>query len=168
MHKQTITFTDFAGKSVTEVHYFRLTMEEKLKLAAKYNITSDTSDDWTNRSALEMLEVFSELIKRAYGVRKGDRRFKKSKKIYKRFKDSLAYEALFTQLGTDLDTAVAFFTGIMGVDLDELPPEFVERIRIEEEKRRKRLEKGASSSEKGDKKKKGKKKKKNQELAEAD
>lgn len=99
MHTREITFEDFDGNTVTETHYFNLTKSELVMYEAEFDgglqaVIINMVNAGDNRGVLEQM---ARLITMAYGVRDGHS-FIKSEEATERFKQSLAYDALFMDL----------------------------------------------------------------------
>lgn len=116
MLTQTITYIDYNGDSVTEDHYFNLTMPELIELEMT------TSGGYRNmlekivnaKNNVMIFKVFKSIIEKAYGIKTPDgKRFMKSKEISDAFLQSEAYVKLFMDVGTNAEKMAAFVNGIM-------------------------------------------------------
>jgi hypothetical protein len=120
MLKRTITFKDFDENEVTEVHYFNISNSELIELNVGYEGGAEgffmrlvESGDGKN-----IIEEFKKLILFAYGKRSEDgRRFIKNDEIRTEFSQTLAFDALFMDLATNLDSAAQFVNGVIPKDL---------------------------------------------------
>lgn len=121
MYKKTITFTDYAGKELTEDFYFNLNKAELIKWLT-------TSGDYTldkvlerlskERNGKKIMEIFEDLIHLSYGRKSlDDRKFEKTEEIWNDFYQTEAYSILFTELVTDAKKAADFVNKIIPRDL---------------------------------------------------
>jgi len=118
--KQSITYKNVDGKTVTEDFYFNLTKAELMKL--------EMQTDGGFKSRIEqistpgaagglIIEVFEMLLAKAYGVRTPDGSFVKNPAAFDEFLASEAYSTLLFDVLTTPTRAAAFFNGIMPTDL---------------------------------------------------
>lgn len=116
MYKKTITYEDFNGNVRTEDFYFNLTRSELIKLEVSRDggLEVYLQKIVNAQDVPAMMDAFDKIIMAAYGVKSEDgRSFAKSEKISNEFASSNAYDALFTELLTNSDSAAAFVNGIM-------------------------------------------------------
>lgn len=67
-----------------------------------------------------LMDIFKDLIRRAYGVKSADgRRFMKSKELTDEFVQTEAYSDLFMELALNSDEAAKFVNGILPPDFDK-------------------------------------------------
>lgn len=124
MLKKLITYKDFNGVERTEPFYFNLTEAEIAEMGVGL-VGGGSLEDYIERLSAErdprkIVQMFKELICRAYGKKSDDgRRFMKSEEILKEFTETPAYSALFMELANDSQAASDFFDGI----IPELTPE---------------------------------------------
>lgn len=116
MIAKTIKFTDLDGEQREETHYFNLTETELLEWEFSKNggmselLKKIAQEQDTNK----IVGFIQDIILKAYGEKAADgKHFNKSKKIRKKFKNSLAYNALFMELATDATKAADFVNGII-------------------------------------------------------
>lgn len=123
MIKKTITFTNFDGEKVTEVHYFNLNKVEVSKMYARHDggYAGFLKRIVEAKDSLAMLNVITDLVEESYGIKEGDgKTFTKSKELTAAFVNSLAFEALFMELvATKNSTAamIEFVRGILPADM---------------------------------------------------
>lgn len=126
MLKKTITYTNFNDEEETEVFFFNLSKAELIELEMTHE--GGLSDSLKKIAASEdgaaIIREMKNLILTSYGKKSPDgRRFIKNQQIRDEFESSEAYSALFMELVTDADAAVAFVQGIvpagMTVDAEE-------------------------------------------------
>lgn len=121
MLKQLIKYNDFDGNPQEKIAYFYLSKPEWLKL--EFSDKNEGFSDLLNRLVAEkdngkLIEIFELLLAKAYGIRDGDR-FVKSEEMWTEFTQTAAYEALFMELATDQDKAMAFIVGLLPPDLQD-------------------------------------------------
>ena len=134
MIKKTVNYVDFDGNNRTEDLYFNLTRTELVdmaidlpdgvsaKLAA--NVDKDAIDEV---AAVEVLKEFGNkgifnfiktLVLNAYGVKSEDgRRFIKKPEITEEFSQTLAYDAIITELMSTDEAASNFVNAIIPADI---------------------------------------------------
>ena len=116
MLKKTIVYTDYEGVERTEDFYFNLNEAEILELTVSETGGLEktiqkiiATDDFK-----KLVEIFKELILKAYGEKSLDgRRFVKSKELSEQFSQTEAYSVLFVELATNAEVAIAFVNGII-------------------------------------------------------
>lgn len=116
MLKKTITYTDFDGNERTEDFYFNLSKSELILLetttpggyVAMLQRIIDSKDN------IELMNVFTDLIKKSYGVKSDDgKHFVKNEKYLDDFLSSAAFDQMFTEFFTTEDAAAEFAKGII-------------------------------------------------------
>lgn len=132
MIKKTITYTDYNGLERTEDFYFNLTKSELIKT----EMTTDggygelLSRIGKAKNAPEIMRQFERIIKLSYGERSDDgRRFIKSQEISDAFAQTPAYDELFYELCTDVDSASKFVNGILPEDMKKKDSEVIDFAR---------------------------------------
>lgn len=119
MRKETITFTDYNGNERTRDYYFNLNKAEIMKmemstaggLAERIQRVVDTQDQPA------IIQIFEDLIQKAYGVKTPDGGFVKRQSDLEEFVSTEAYSELFMKLATDADAAAKFINGIVPADM---------------------------------------------------
>ena len=120
MLKRTISYEDFDGNLVTEVHYFNISNSELIELNVQYeggaqaffNRIIEAQDGKT------IIEQFKKLILLAYGKKSEDgKRFIKNDELRDEFTQTLAYDALFMDLATNAAAGAEFVNGVIPKDL---------------------------------------------------
>lgn len=128
MLKKTITYTDFNGVEVTEDFYFNLTKAELVEMEISETVIKGEEQiggmvEKLNAVAKSgegrlIMEVFKDIIARAYGVRSEDgKRFIKKPELFEEFAQTEAYSELFMSFVTDAEAAANFINGIMPFDV---------------------------------------------------
>ena len=116
MLKKTITYTDFDGNERTEDFYFNLSKSELILLetttpggyVAMLQRIIDSKDN------IELMNIFTDLIKKSYGVKSDDgKHFVKNEKYLDEFLSSAAFDQMFTEFFTTEDAAAEFAKGII-------------------------------------------------------
>jgi hypothetical protein len=116
MLKKTISYTDYDDNKRTEDFYFNLTKAEatEMQLSVDGGLEKKLRKIIASADSKEILNIFKELILKAYGEKSSDgRRFIKSKELMEAFSQTEAYSELFMELATNADAAVAFVNGII-------------------------------------------------------
>lgn len=139
MIKESITYTDFDGETVTEELNFHLSKLELTELATE--LPDGVADDLsTNSSPQEIvaivveklgqkgiIEFIKKLILKSYGIRKtgqdGKTRFLKTAEITEDFASSVAFQDFVMKLVEDDDAANKFFNGVIPSELAAQIPE---------------------------------------------
>ena len=116
MFSDKITYENFNGETETQEVFFNISKMESLELEASYpegygqhlqNVV-DTGD------VRQVLEVFKDLVKKAYGVKSEDgKRFVKSEEEFKKFEESPVYDEFMMKLMGDDGYALDFILGAM-------------------------------------------------------
>lgn len=120
MLKKTVTYEDYNGQTVTEDLYFNISPIEMAKLNNSYpqgaaNYFKKISE---SQDPLKMMEVISDIVLLAYGVKSEDgKHFTKNKEIKDEFEQSAAFIALITELLTTESAGVEFMTSILPSNL---------------------------------------------------
>lgn len=119
MLKKDITYEDFfTEESRTETFYFNLTQTELIRFESRFggDVEAHMNRLMRERKTEEMLRIFEDLILSAYGERgdgENSNKFVKTKELSEGFQSTAAYDALFTEISTDMDALTAFFRGII-------------------------------------------------------
>lgn len=117
MLKKTITYEDYDGNQRTEDFYFNLSKAELtdwLTTSGGYSLDKVMEKLIKTENGKEIMEVFKDLIYRAYGEKSLDgRRFVKSKEVKDNFVETEAYSVLYMELVSDAKKAAEFFNAIM-------------------------------------------------------
>lgn len=122
MIKKTITYTDYNGVQRTEDFYFNLSKAElmRMELGVKGGMTEMMNRMIAAQDAPAMMEVFDELVRKAYGVKTPDGRgFIKRPEDYEAFASTEAYSELYVELITNPDACAEFFNGVVPANLAE-------------------------------------------------
>lgn len=118
MIKKTITFTNFDGEKVTEVHYFNLNKVEVAKMEAGSvgGYSGFLQRIVEAKDSLAMLNVITDLVEKSYGIKEADgKTFRKSRELTEAFVNSLAFEALFMELVAKKDSTSAMIEFVRGI-----------------------------------------------------
>ena len=124
MLKKTVSFQDFDGNTQTEDLYFHLTKAELIEVVSQYpeDFTAYVKKIASEDRRSELVSLFRNIILKSYGVREGSR-FKKTPDIAEEFSHTEAYSELFLELFSNTDNLIAFFNGVLGVDIAKLAQE---------------------------------------------
>lgn len=138
MLKKTISYEDYDGNQRTEDFYFNLSKAEIvdwLTTSGGYTLDKVMEKLIKTENAKEIMDIFKDLVYRAYGEKSLDgRRFIKSKEVKDNFIETEAYSVLYMELVGNAKAAAEFFNGIIPKDMakevtelmknpDSLPPE---------------------------------------------
>lgn len=133
--KETITFEDVDGNSVTEDFYFNLSKSElvEMTLSVKGGFDEYLKSVLSSDDGGVIMAAFKDILAQSVGERSQDgRSFMKSDDYTKRFLQSNAYEELFVRLVTDADYAAKFVNGIVPKDMERLIGRKVEDVKPHE------------------------------------
>ena len=125
MVKKTITYVDFDGVTRTEDFYFNLTKAEITEMDLSYEggLQPMVEKITTSKNITEILGVFKDIIRKAYGEKSLDgKHFMKSKEINDSFTSTEAYSELLMECLSDPDSASAFINGIIPQNLENKSP----------------------------------------------
>lgn len=139
MLKREITFEDFNGETVTEVHYFNLTKTELVELELDYSggIENNIMAIVEARDGKTLMKEFKKIILMAYGKKSEDgRRFVKTDALREEFTQTAAFDALFYELATDEEAAAKFIEGVIpkmnDEEKDQLKAKMADKLKTEE------------------------------------
>jgi hypothetical protein len=129
--KKDITFENFDGVQVTEVHYFHIYEAELVEFLILHNIDGDVQnglkillDDLIKKNdRAAILALFKELVVMGYGQRNPERpeKFLKTPEVLEDFKSSPAYKALYLELMTSEKAAANFLLGAIPRSMSSNP-----------------------------------------------
>lgn len=127
MLKRPITYKDFNDREVTDIFYFNLTKAELVEM--EWSVDGGLGETMKRvieaNDAKTLIGEFKRLILTSYGEKSDDgKRFIKNDKLREEFEQSAAYSALFMELATNSDAAVAFIQGV-------IPSELQDNVQIE-------------------------------------
>ena len=116
MLKKTITYTDYDGNERTETFYFNLSRSEiiLLETTTPGGYTAMLQRIIDSKDNIELMHIFTELIKKSYGVKSDDgKRFIKNDQLADDFINSAAFDQMFTEFFTTENAAADFAKGII-------------------------------------------------------
>lgn len=122
MYKKTITYPNFDGEEITEDLFFNLTKTEisKSNYSLAGGIEALLRKMVNEKNVQTISELFTEFIGRSYGVKSEDGKFfRKSPEIRADFENSAAYDALYMELLSSPDEAIAFLKGVLPSELTD-------------------------------------------------
>lgn len=122
MLKRSITFDDFNGDTVTEVHYFNLTKTElvELEVAEEGGLEANLRAVIEAKDNKTIFAQFKKIVLQAYGEKSTDgKRFVKSDELREEFSQTAAFDALMMELVTDENKTTAFIMGLVPKDMSE-------------------------------------------------
>jgi hypothetical protein len=124
MLKKTIAYTDFDNKDQTDDLYFHLTKAELVEFVSQYpgEFSDYVKKVSRAKDRSEFINLFRNIILKSYGLKEGPR-FVKTPAIAEEFSHTEAYSALFFDLLEKTDNLIAFFSGVLGIDIEALEKE---------------------------------------------
>lgn len=130
MIKKTITYTDFNDEERTEEFIFNLSKTEwqEFSLSRIEGLDQYILKITSSRDGKKIIDLFKELVSRAYGIKSDDgRRLMKSPEISREFFETNAWDVMFQEfIENPTDTMIAFLNGIAPKDV-EITKEMVEQ-----------------------------------------
>ena len=120
MLKKTITYTDYLGNTRTEDFYFNLSKSElsnmQMSVDGGFNVQLEKMMNSANSK--EIYSTFVDIVLQAYGELSPDGRYhikedENGNKLYKKFKQSPAYDALMDEICQNESTIAEFCKGIL-------------------------------------------------------
>ena len=119
MLKHSITFTDYDGNEVTEVHHFNISDTELVELEVEYEngLGAALQRIVETNDRKRLIAEFKKIILLAYGIREGNR-FIKTDELRDQFTQTAAYNALFMQLAMDDQKAGDFINAVIPAHLN--------------------------------------------------
>ena len=122
MLKKTIKYVDFNGVERDEDFWFNLMESEmtEMELSKQGGLTESIKRIVQTQDGPKIIEIFKEIILKAYGEKSEDgRRFIKSKELSEAFSQTNAYSNLFMELSMDDKAAAEFINGIVPPEMSE-------------------------------------------------
>ena len=128
MFKKTITYTDFLGTNRTEDLYFNLTKSEltDMQMSVDGGLQAKLYKMVKAVNNREIYKAFTEIVAAAYGELTPDGKYhvkvdENGHRLFDKFKQSLAYDALMDEICKDENTIAEFCNGIIPKQLrDEM------------------------------------------------
>lgn len=120
--KKTIHFTDLDGGPLVETFEFNLNASElaEMELTTEGGFAARLEKIAKTNQGKAVWEMFDRLLSTAFGVRSEDnKRFIKSKKLWKQFKQTKAYDVLIMEMLTEPEAASVFLISMIPADLVE-------------------------------------------------
>ena len=120
MLKKTITYQDYLGNTRTEDFYFNLSKTElsnmQMSVDGGLNVQLEKMINAANNR--EIYNTFVDIVLQAYGELSADGKYhikedEEGHKLYKKFKQSPAYDALMDELCENESTIAEFCKGIL-------------------------------------------------------
>lgn len=130
MIKKTITYTDYLGNNRTEDFYFNLSKTElsdmQMSVDGGFNVQLEKMMNAANNK--EIYDTFVDVVLKAYGELSPDGRYhlkedEDGHKLYKKFKQSPAYDALMDEICQDQNTIAEFCKGILPKEVQQEGPQ---------------------------------------------
>ena len=126
MIKKTISYIDYLGNTRTEDFYFNLSKTEladmQMSVDGGYNTILEKMIKAANNK--EVYKTFVNVVLKAYGELTPDGKYHMKEdengfKLYKRFRQSPAYDALMDEICQNESTIAEFITGIMPKEVQD-------------------------------------------------
>lgn len=116
MLKKTIEYVDFDERPRKEDFYFNLTKAEilELELSETGGLEAAMKRIAASQDGKEMIRIFKEVLRRAYGEREADGSFVKSDARFEKFSHTEAYSELVMEIMTDADKLATFISSLIG------------------------------------------------------
>lgn len=125
MLTKTVTYEDYDGNTRREELHFFISKTElaEMEVTTPGGFAKKLENISTSANGAEIMAIFKEIILKAYGEKSEDgRSFIKKRngvRLADNFEQSLAFDAIFTELLMNPDKAAAFLNGIMPKDIME-------------------------------------------------
>ena len=121
MYKKTITFTDYNGVEKTEDFYFNLNKAElmRMEMGTKGGLAEKIEKIVAAEDTASIIEVFEDLIQKAYGKKTAEGGFAKKKEDLEEFIASEAYSELFMELATNAEAGAEFINGVVPAGMSQ-------------------------------------------------
>ena len=118
MVKETIKYVDYNGNEREDTFCFHLNKPELIELeVSEAGGLEETIRRLTiEQNGKKIVDIFKEVLFKAYGEITADGRFTKSYELSKAFSETAAYEKLYMKLASDADAAAEFFNGVIPHD----------------------------------------------------
>lgn len=124
MLKKTITYTDYLGTTRVEDRYFNLSKSElsDMQMSVEGGLDKWLDKIMKGKSNREIYNTFVEIVDKAYGELSPDGKYhlkedEEGHKLYKKFKQSPAYDALMDDICQNESTIAEFCKGILPKNL---------------------------------------------------
>lgn len=125
MLKREITYENFDGEMVTEVHHFHFAKNELIDLEVEYEggLQAGLQRIIDAKDYKALIKEFKKLVLLSYGIKSEDgKRFIKNDELREEFSQTIAYDTLFMELATDDTKAAEFIIGILPKDVTDMTP----------------------------------------------
>lgn len=118
MISKTIKYKDYNGNDREDTFWFHLNKPELIELeVSEAGGLEETIKRLTvEKNAKKIVEIFKQVLFKAYGKKTPDGRFVKSDELSKEFSETAAYEILYMELATNADESARFFNGVIPRD----------------------------------------------------
>lgn len=133
MYIRKITFTDYNGLEHTRTYYFNLSKSEllRLQLSIGGGLTEYAKRLMDTEDMVHLSELFEKLILMSYGEKTDDgmhfiKEDENGKKLADMFKQTAAYDELYTELCTNEQSAVEFFNSVIPAEAANQQPTVTE------------------------------------------
>lgn len=116
MLKKTVTYEDYNGNTVSEDLFFNINPVEMTRMNDMYpgGAVAYFQNIQSSQDAIKMMEVISDIVLYAYGVKSEDgKRFIKNKQIKEEFEQSEAFVTIISDLLTSETAGVEFMTAVL-------------------------------------------------------
>ena len=116
MIRKTIAYIDYNGDEREEDFYFNLSRTEltKMEMETEGGLERMIIRLSQSSDGGEIMNILESIILRSYGIKTPDgKRLMKSKELSEEFKQTPAYDELFTELITDAEAAAKFINNVI-------------------------------------------------------
>ena len=124
MIEKVIHYVDFDGNEQDEIAHFHLSEAalSRMSISFEGGMEAYLRKIVEEKDTAKILDVFEEIIRKAYGRREG-KRFIQSPEMTEEFTQTEAYSELYMELLTDEDAAAEFIKGVLPAKLSAKLPE---------------------------------------------
>lgn len=126
MLKKTITYEDYFGNTRTEDFYFNLSKSElqNMQMSVEGGFSAYLEKMMNAANNTDIYNTFVEIVLAAYGELSPDGRYhlkedEEGHKLYKKFKQSPAYDVLMDEICQNEQTVAEFCNGIIPKEVRE-------------------------------------------------
>lgn len=133
MYIRKITFTDYNGLEHTRTYYFNLSKSEllRLQLSIGGGLTEYAKRLMDTEDMVHLSELFEKLILMSYGEKTDDgmhfiKEDENGKRLADMFKQTAAYDELYTELCTNEQSAIEFFNSVIPAEAANQQPTVTE------------------------------------------
>lgn len=115
MISKTVKYTDYNGNEREDTFWFHLNKPEliELEVSEEGGLENTIRKLTIEQNGKKIVQIFKDVLFKAYGEKTSDGRFVKSPELSKAFSETAAYPKLYMELAQDADAASEFFNGVI-------------------------------------------------------